>query len=159
MFDYILDKSGVLNKFTHSIKINDDNSVQKRKQNIGKLRSNIVVICCDGLPHLIALDVIENCYICKECNAKIKSLKSVTDHKNKSNHSEFYMQYGQIILQIGGLHMNLTMHRCFVTLNWHINYSPIANFANFKSPKAQLVIQKVSDLHKSNDIFMASRGA
>ena len=49
------------------------------------------------------------------------------------------------------------MHRCYVNFNWHINYSHIANLVNFSSPKAQLVIQKVSDLHKSNDIFMSSR--
>ena len=53
--------------------------------------------------------------------------------------------------------MNLTMHRCYVNLNWHINYSHIANLANFKSPKAQLVVQKVTDLHESNDMFMSSR--
>ena len=111
----------------------DDNTVLIKKHKKEGTRSNVIV-CCDGIPHLIALDVIENCYICKQCNAKIESLKSVTDHKNKTKQSEYFMQYGQIILQIGGLHMNLTIHRCYVTLNWHINYSHIANLANFKSP-------------------------
>ena len=69
------------------------------------------------------------------------------------------MQYGQIILRIGGFHLELAMHRAYVNLNWDINYSEIARFANFVSPKAQLVMHKVSDFHKSTDLFMASRSA
>ena len=45
--------------------------------------------------------------------------------------------------------MELAMHRAYVNLNWDINYSEIARFANFVSPKAQLVMHKVSDFHKS----------
>jgi hypothetical protein len=90
---------------------------------------------------------------------KLESLMSVTLHKNNEKHCIFKMQYGDVILRIGGFHLELTMHRAYVALNWDIIYSEIANFANFKSPKAQMVVRKVSDFHKSTDIFMAQRTA
>ena len=136
VFDYIIDKSGMTGSYSHAI-----------------------TVTCDGLPHLLAISVIENCFICKKCGIKIESLSSVTAHKNNFNHNTFYKHYGDIILRIGNFHLELTMHRAFVSLNWPIIYSEIAKFVNFKSPKAQLVIQKVADLLKSTDIFIAQRTA
>ena len=158
VFDYIIDKSGMTGSYSHSIEIGEDGKVRVLPQKQSNIRSAITVTC-DGLPHLLAISVIENCFICKKCGIKIESLSSVTAHKNNFNHNTFYKQYGDIILRIGNFHLELTMHRAFVSLNWPIIYSEIAKFVNFKSPKAQLVIQKVANLHKSIVIFMAQRTA
>ena len=156
VFNYIIDKSGMTGSYSHSNEIGEDEKVHVLPQKQSNVRSAITVTC-DGLPHLLAISVIENCFICKKCGIKIESLSSVTAHKNNFNHNTFYKQYGDIILRIGNFHLELTMHWAFVSLNWPIIYSEIAKFVNFKSPKAQLVIQKVADLHKSTDIFMAQR--
>ena len=69
------------------------------------------------------------------------------------------MQFGDIVLRIGGFHLELTMHRAYVNLNWEMSYSEMGKFANFHSPKAQYILKKVSDFHKSGDIFNANRSA
>ena len=51
------------------------------------------------------------------------------------------------------------MLRSFVSLNWKIDYSYTVNCLGFRSPKAQIFEQKVKDLHKSFDTFMARRKA
>ena len=51
------------------------------------------------------------------------------------------------------------MLRSFVSLNWKIDYSFIVNSLGFKSPKAQIFQQKVQDLHKAFDTFIARRKA
>ena len=117
------------------------------------------MITCDGLPYLQGIDVIQNCFICVECRIKFESLASVTIHKRNTAHFKFYMQYGNIVFRIGGFHLELNMLRSYINLNWHISYSEIAKFAQFVSPKAQLVMHKVSDFHKSTDLFLASRTA
>ena len=91
------------------------------------------------------------------CGKVFVNLSSVTDHKKDTQHNKYFMLYGNIILRIGGFHMELTMMRSYVSLNWDINYGEIAKYCNFVSPKAQLTLKKVSDFHKSTDVFMASR--
>ena len=158
VFDYMLDKAGLSNKFSHCIKFEDDDSITITHSEKEDHRV-FIVVTCDGLPHLLAIKIIENCYVCEECNLKFETLLSVSVHKKSTNHLRYQMQYGNIILRIGGFHMELTMHRSYVKLNWEINYSQIARFANFNSPKGQYVMKHVSDLNKSTDLFMASRTA
>ena len=158
VFDFMIDKAGLTNKYRHSITFDDDDTItithsQKEDDRV------FIVVTCDGLPHLVAIKIIENCYICEECNIKFESLLSVSVHKKSTNHLKFVMQYGNIILRIGGFHMELTMHRSYINLVWDIHYSQIAKFANFNSTKAQYVMKHVSDLHKSTDLFMALRTA
>ena len=95
-------------KYSHSIEIGDDEKVKLISREQSNVRSAITVTC-DGLPHLLAIDVIENCFVCSNCGTKIKSLASVTAHKNNTNHHIFYKQYGDIILRIGNFHLELTM--------------------------------------------------
>ena len=90
------------------------------------------------------------CFVCVDCGKKIESLTSVTSHKKNENHNTYNKQYGDILFRIGNFHLELTMHRAYVSLNWPITYSEIAMFVNFKSPKAQLVVQKVADFHKGS---------
>ena len=53
----------------------------------------------------------------------------------------------------------MTMLRSFVSLTWKIYYSLLCKAIGFVSPKAQLVQQKVTDLHKGWDTFMSQRFA
>ena len=47
----------------------------------------------------------------------------------------------------------MNMLRSFVSLTWEIFYSFLCRSIGFKSPKAQLLQQKVQDMHKSCDTF------
>ena len=69
------------------------------------------------------------------------------------------MLYGNLVLRIGGFHMELTMMRSYINLTWDIHFQEISKYSNFVSPKAQITLKKVSDFHKSTDIFLASRVA
>ena len=73
------------------------------------------------------------------------------------NHRRYVKRSSNIIVKLGGLHLELNMLRSFVSLNWKIDYSYIVNCLGFKSPKAQVFQQKVQDLHKSYDNFIARR--
>ena len=80
VFNFMIDKSGLTNKYSHSITFEDDDSItithsQKEDDRV------FIVVTCDGLPHLVVIKIIENCYICEECNIKFESLLSVSVHK------------------------------------------------------------------------------
>ena len=64
VLEYILEKAGNSNFYSHSIKLCHDGTASLHQENIGNKRSSIVVTC-DGLPHLIAVQVINNCFKCK----------------------------------------------------------------------------------------------
>ena len=72
--------------YSHSIKIGDDGKVKVLPRKQSNVRSEITVTC-DGLSRLLAIDVIENCFICTKCGAKIESLASVSVYKNCTKHS------------------------------------------------------------------------
>ena len=71
----------------------------------------------------------------------------------------YIKRFSNIIVKLGGLHLELNMLRSFVSLNWKIDYSYLVNSLGFKSPKAQIFQQKVQDLHKAFDTFIARRKA
>ena len=76
----------------------------------------------------------------------------VTKHFNSFGHKLHWKKFGNIILKIGGLHAEMNMLRSCVSLNWRICYSFLCRIIVFRSPKAQLLQQKVQDMHKSWDI-------
>jgi hypothetical protein len=51
----------------------------------------------------------------------------------------------------------MNMLRSFVSLNWKIVYSFMCKSIGFLSPKAQILQQKVQDMHKSWDTFNTTR--
>ena len=53
----------------------------------------------------------------------------------------------------------MNMLRSYVSLTWKIYYSFLCKAIGFLSPKAQLVMSKVTDLHKGWDTFIAQRQA
>ena len=113
-----------------------------------------IVVTVDGLPHRIAIEVIKHCYRCSECGKKISSISDVSKHFNKFGHKRYIKRFSNIIVKLGGLHLELNMLRSFVSLNWKIDYSYLVNSLGFKSPKAQIFQQKVQDLHKSFDLLL-----
>ena len=145
VFDYIFGKSGLTEVYTHFIQIDEDDKVSIKPIYGKQDKRSYIVITCDGLPYLQGIDVIQNCFICVECRIKFESLASVTIHKRNTAHFKFYMQYGNIVFRIGGFHLELNMLRSYINLNWPISYSEIAKFAQFVSPKAQLVMHKVKE--------------
>ena len=153
VFDYIINKSGLTGVYTHFIQIEDNDTVSVKPVYGQQDKRSYIVINCDGLPHLIGIDVIQNCFICAQCEVKLESIASITSHKKNLGHTKFYMQYGNVILRIGRFHLELNMHRSYVNLLWDIEYSQIAKFAQFVSPKAQLTMKKVSDFHKSTNLL------
>ena len=118
-----------------------------------------IVVTVDGLPHRIAIEVIKHCYRCSECDKKISSISDVSKHFKKFGHMRYIKRFSNIIVKLGGLHLELNMLRSFVSLNWKIDYSYLVNSLGFKSPKAQIFQQKVQDLHKAFDTFIARRKA
>lgn len=70
VFDYIIDKSGMTGSYSHSIEIGEDEKVRvlpQKQSNVG----SAITVTCDGLPHLLEISVIENCFICNKCGIKI----------------------------------------------------------------------------------------
>ena len=88
VFDYVLEKSGTMNKYTHALMFEENDSVEVVPMNTENIRSNVVIIC-DGLPHLLAIQVIENCFVCQTCDLKFETLPSVTVHKTRTYHKSF----------------------------------------------------------------------
>ena len=145
-------------KHTKLIKIEDDGSITEQVQELNNIRT-WVLVTLDGLPHKIAIDVLKHCFKCEECGKEFTVNSDVTKHNQNHGHNLFTKMFGNIILKIGGLHAEMNMLRSFVSLNWHISYSFLCKSIGFRSPKAQLLQQKVQDIHKSWDTFMTTRDA
>ena len=143
---------------TKVIKIQEDGSIVTEFNNINDVRSWIVVTL-DGLPHKIAIDVLKHCFKCNECGKEFTVNTDVKKHFHTHGHRYFLKKFGNIILKIGGLHAEMNMLRSFVSLNWDIYYSYLCKCLGFKSPKAQILQQKVQDMHKSWDTFLIVRDA
>ena len=138
------------------IEIEDDGSITSKVKEVNNMRTWIAVTL-DGLPHKIAIDVIKHCYKCHECGKDFTVINDVGKHFESSGHKKYKKTFGNIILKIGGLHAEMNMLRSFVSLNWPIMYSFLCRSMGFKSPKAQLLQQKVQDMHKSWDTFKIVR--
>ena len=139
-------------KHTALVKIEPDGSVTVKVNEVNNVRTWIVVTL-DGLPHKIAIDVIKHCYKCEEFGKELTVNSDVGKHFQSTGHNLFWNFFGNIILKIGGLHAEMNMLRSFVSLTWEIFYSFLCRSIGFKSPKAQLLQQKVQDMHKSWDTF------
>ena len=151
-----LTKTG--DKQTKLIRIEEDGSITVQVNEVKNVRSWILVTL-DGLPHKIAIDVIKHCFRCEECGKEFTVNNDVTKHYQSVGHKLYWKKFGNIILKIGGLHAEMNMLRSFVSLNWPIYYSFLCKSIGFRSPKAQLLQQKVQDMHKSWDTFHTVRDA
>jgi hypothetical protein len=145
-------------KHTTLIQIEEDGSVTVKVAELHNIRT-WVVVTLDGLPHKIAIDVIKHCYKCETCGKELTVNSDVGKHVKNTGHRLYWKKFGNIILKIGGLHAEMNMLRSFVSLTWDIFYSFLCRSIGFKSPKAQLLQQKVQDMHKSWDTFNTVREA
>ena len=48
------------------------------------------------------------------------------------------LKFSNIIVKLGGLHLEVNMLRSFVSLNWKIDYLYLVKSIGFKSPKSQI---------------------
>ena len=64
VFDYIIEKSGLTEVYTHFIQIDEDDKVSIKPIYGKQDKRSYIVITCDGLPYLQGIDVIQNCFIC-----------------------------------------------------------------------------------------------
>ena len=145
-------------KQTKLIRIEEDGTITVQVNEVKNVRSWILVTL-DGLPHKIAIDVIKHCFRCEECGKEFTVNSDVIKHYQSVGHKLYRKKYGNIILKIGWLHAEMNMLRSFVSLNWPIYYSFLCKSIGFRSPKAQLLQQKVQDMHKSWDTFHTVRDA
>ena len=158
VFECIQKKTNTYEKFTSSITINTDSTITVDSWDVNNVRQYIL-LTVDGLPHKMAIDVIKNCFKCKECDKNFSSMIDVNVHHMNYKHRTYYKRFSNVILNIGGLHLHMNMLRSFVSLSWNIDYSYLCNAIGFKSPKAQLFQQKVQELHKCMDTYNARRPA
>ena len=158
VFEDIQQKTGTYQKYTSSITFSDDGDISVNTYEIQNVRQ-YVLVTVDGLPHKMAIDVIKHCYDCKDCGEKFSCIEDVNKHAESQAHVTYYKRFSNFILKIGGLHLQMNMLRSFVSLNWNIDYSFLAEAIGFKSPKAQLFQLKVQDLHKCMDTFNSRRTA
>ena len=135
-------KTKTFENFTSSVTINEDNTVTVDTWDINNVRQYILMTV-DGLPHKMMIEVIKNCFKCKECDRNFSSIMDVNHHNQKYNQKTFYNRFSDIVLNIGGLHLHMSMLRSVVALSLNIDYSFLCNAIGFKSPKAKLFQKKV----------------
>ena len=154
----IKELTGTSKVHNSSITFKDSTNVEVKTWGVNNMRT-WVVITADGLPHKLLIDVVKHCFICEVCGDDFDVMSDVTEHMLGYGHRTFFKEFGNCIIKIGGLHLEMTMLRSFVSLTWKIYYSFLCKAIGFVSPKAQLVQQKVTDLHKGWDTFMSQRFA
>ena len=152
----IKELTGTSKVHNSSITFKDSTNVEVKTWDVNNMRT-WVVITADGLPHKLLIDVVKHCFICEVCGKDFDVMSDVTGHMLDYGHRTFFKEFGNCIIKIGGLHLEMTMLRSFVSLTWKIYYSFLCRAIGFVSPKAQLVQQKVTDLHKGWDTFMSQR--
>jgi hypothetical protein len=86
-------------------------NVSVETQELSDIR-HYLIITVDGLPHRIGIEVIKHCL-----DKKLSSISDACKHFEKFGHEKYIKRFSNIILKLGGLHLELNMLRSVVSLN------------------------------------------
>ena len=110
VFEEVQKRTNTYGNDTSFLTISEDGRVCIETRELPNVRQYIV-ITVDGLPHQIAIDVIKHCFKCDVCNKKLSCISYVSEHFKKKGHKKFTKRFSNIIVKLGGLHLELNMLR------------------------------------------------
>lgn len=113
-------------------------------RHIGK-HAKVKKYCEDGTRHWVFLTCDGSPY---------STVRKILNETKMANGS---LEFDWIILRVGVLHEEMNMLKSFVELNWEISFSDFGLTQNFKSDKAQQLLKKCGDHHRSWDDFLKFR--
>ena len=142
------------------------NNEERLKQVLCQLRDICItpserswlVVWSDGIPYLYSMRLQQNIYICASCNEYVDVRKeSLTDHASKPNHDPqnfnvFSRAFGDFIFRPGPGHIELNMARCLLNFCWPV-LLPVVGSLGFRTKKAQDVVKRGADHHRSKQIL------
>lgn len=120
-----------------------------------------ISVTMDGLPFLIAVDIIEKTLICLACAQKEASEphcvafygKEWTDHVNTFHKDEVNVdsakEFDWVVLRIGPLHVEMNMVKTFFAVNWEVFLSSLARELGFTSDSALSYAKGAKNHHHS----------
>ena len=109
VLDETLDAANMKNQFSVKIVLSDKEV--KKVLNTNQEFRKFIVVTADGLPYKVMIDLIRNVHTCAVCGKRLSYIADITDHKNKTQHCEYYQTYGNILPNMGHFHYALTMLR------------------------------------------------
>ena len=109
VLECIQKKTKTFENFTSCVTINEDNTVTVHNWDIKNVRQ-FILMTVDGIPHKMMIEVINNCFKCKECDRNLSLIMNVNHYNRKYNHKTIYKCFSNI----GGLHLHMNMLRSFV---------------------------------------------
>ena len=106
-----------------------------------------ISVTMDGLPFLIAVNIIEQTFICIACAKDVSSAGDVSfygkewDDHVKACHPgdenvERVQEFDWVVLRIGPLHVEMNMVKTLFSVNWEVFISSLARELGFKSESA-----------------------
>ena len=114
-----------------------------------------MVAWSDGIPYLYGCDLQDNLIICSKCSDIFHKV-SVDEHRLLHDNSEHYSPLIDfLILRPGPGHIELNMAKALLAVLWIPFLSDFAKELGFRSPKAQDIVRKGIDHHRSRQILGA----
>lgn len=143
------------------------NNEDRLKQVLSQLRDTCItpserswlVVWSDGILYLYGMRLQQNINICASCGEHVDIRKeSLTDHASKPHHDSnnfnvFSRAFGDFIFRPGPGHIELNMARCLLNFWWPV-LLPIVNSLGFRTKKAQDVVKRGADHHRSKSILL-----
>lgn len=114
-------------------------------------------VCCDGLPHGLVRRVVEEYFVCLECEEGFLGIKNVEDHEVKAHpntRSRYVQEFDWVFLICGDGHYEMNLMKSFMELNWNVCMKSLVEVMGFRSEKAQKSALACSDNHKTWQLIM-----
>ena len=110
---------------------------------------------CDSVPYLIGSKVQEETLKCALCGEMVNrtDMTSHQEDKHKEEEAEFEQWFGGIFLRPGPGHIELNMACAIMKLLWAPYMQHFAILLGFRSPRAQDVVHRGVDHHRSRQIL------
>lgn len=116
-----------------------------------------LIICCDGLPYSMILQLTQDYIVCTECNETcigddIFQLHVEEKHTNLQNCGRI-REFDWVLLRTGDGHYEMNLLKSFFELNWEVCLKQLAQKMGWVSDMALKSAKNCYDNHKTWQLF------
>ncbi len=123
----------------------------------GGSEREFTVVCMDGLPYSMVVQLCRNYICCGLCHAGFLSTSELIKHAISKHGREdipTYREFNWVIPKVGDGHYESNLFKSFIELNWQVCFSVLCDLMGWKTEKAQKAAKSCTDNHKTWQLIL-----